>query len=432
MSAKEAIFISHKSPHDNYFAAWLASKLKLIGYDVWIEIDELQSGDAFWPEIEVVIRNKAVKFLAIVSTSYLQNIADPISGIFKELSTADRVRDVKKFKVPIKIDNVNEDDFPAQLMGLNSIDFFDNWQNGLEKLLESFDKEKIPRQEKRDNPINFWLDAFKVKDIYTEDVEKLYTNWFPFQLPDKLYIHKPAVQSKLDLADISYPYLEYSDRHICFFPNKDYPQSITASLTSELNVSDILDKQVVPIDDFLVLNEPRKKIIELVNKVFGDFLFQSRLKKYDQSKGLVFYYSNIEENRKRVSLKAVGKTNVSVTGKTKDNRWSFAISSFAILYPFPCLRINSHIIFESQENVVLDTEEQHQLRRKFGFDWYNRDWLDTLLGMMIKVSGNTGDLKIRIPINSNEDLIVDAIPMSIETDFGYMEPEKEEKEDEND
>lgn len=428
MNAKETIFISHKSPIDNYFSAWLASKLKLLGYDVWIEIDELTSGDAFWPEIESVIRNKSVKFLAIISNDYLQNINDPISGIFKELSTADRVRDVKKLKVPIKIEDVNEDNFPAQLMGLNSIDFFNNWQNGLEKLLESFEKEKIPKQDQPNNPLTFWLDAFKVKDSYSNDSEKIYTNWFSFQLPDTIFIHKPNIKSKLDLADIVYPYIEYSDRHICFFPGSDYPEAVSATSSTELKIAELLEQSFVPIDDFLAINEPRKKIIELVNKTFCDFLYQLGLRKYDQSKSLVFYYPNNEENRKRVSLKIVGKTNVAVTGKTKENRWSFAISSFAILHPIPSIRVNSHIIFESQENEVLDTDEQHKLRRKFGFDWYNKDWLDTLIGMMLKISGNAELGKIEIPVSRNTHLRVDAIPISVDSNFGYSEPEKEQME----
>ena len=106
---------------------------------------------------------------------------------------------------------------------------------------------------------------------------------------------------------------------------------------------------------------------------------------------------------------------------------SFAISSFAVLHPNPYLRVNSHIIFESKESVVLDTEQQHQLRRKFGFDWYNKDWLDTLLGMMIKISGRE-DCKIVIPVSPKEDLLIAAIPISVQTDFGYLEPENEEKE----
>lgn len=428
MTDRESIFLSHKSPGDNYFAAWLASKLKLLGYTVWIELDELKSGDAFWPEIDSAIRTKTIKFLAIVSKSYLQTVNDPLSGVFKELSTADRVRDIKRFKAALKIDDVNEDDFPPQLMGLHTIDFYSNWQTGLERLLESFEKEKIPKQDVTDNPLNFWMDAFKIKDIQTNVGERIYTNWFPVELPDKLYIHKPIIKTKLDLADVIFPYTKYSDRHICFFPASDYPASINVSSTVELNVREILDEQVVAVDDFVALNQPRKKIIELLNKVFVDFLFESGLKKYEQSKGLVFYYSNYQDNGKRVSLKSVGKTNVSITGRTRENRWSFAISSFAILHPFPCIRINSHIIFESKEFVLLDTDEQSKLRRKYGFDWYNRDWLDTLLGMMIKISGNAGDSKIRMPISSSEKLIMDCLPFSVETDFGYVEPEKEEKE----
>ena len=427
MTSKETIFISHKSPQDNYFAAWLASKLKLLGYNVWIEIDELESGDAFWPQIDTAIRNETVKFLVIISKAYLEYINDPLSGIFKELSTADRVRDVKKLKVPIKIDDISEDDFPAQLMGLNSIDFFNNWQHGLQTMLESFEKEKIPKQEQIKNPLNFWLDAFKVKENLTQDAEKIYTNWFSFEMPETLYIHKPVVNSRLMLADVAYPFLEYSDRHICFFNSDEYPDSIEVTSTANFKISDLLEQNVLPIDDYLTLIEPRKKVIELLNKAFNDFLFQSGLKKYEQSKGVIFYYPSKDQHRKRISLKAVGKTNVAVTGVTKDKRWSFAISSFALLYPKPALRINSHIVFESKDNEVLDPDQQHELRRKFGFDWYNRDWLDTLLGMMFKISECSADAKIRIPVSSKSQVIIDAIPISIETDFGYIEPEKEQK-----
>ncbi|MFT3949136.1 MAG: toll/interleukin-1 receptor domain-containing protein [Agriterribacter sp.] len=122
----EKIFISHASPADNYFVAWLSSKLKLLGYDVWVKLDELKSGDAFWPEIENAIRNQSCKFLAIISNPYMEKIKDPISGVFKELSCADRIKDIKGFKTPVRIAAIDEDNFPVQLMGLNSIDFLDN------------------------------------------------------------------------------------------------------------------------------------------------------------------------------------------------------------------------------------------------------------------------------------------------------------------
>lgn len=421
---KEKIFISHAAPADNYFAAWLAAKLKLLGYDVWVELDELKFGDAFWPGIEDAIRNQSVKFLVVISKNYLEKVKDPFSGVFKELSCADRVK-IQNFKSPIRLDDVSYDDFPVQVMGLSGIDFHNNWGDGLDKLLASFKKEQIPCDiTKTENPLNFWLDAFKVKDVINQEEELIYTNWFAFNLPEKIYIHKPVVSSNLDLADIVYPYLEYNDRHICFFPKTDYPTAITCALSTELTISAILNEKQIPIDDFLVFNEPRKKIVELLNKVFKHHLIQNYLKHYQQANNEVFYYPSSPENRKRISLKSVNKTNVAITGKTGDNTWSFGISHYAVLYPFPYFKIGSHIIFQTSDLTVLDQEEQTTLRKTFGFDWYNRDWLDTLLGMMIKVSGQDKELLIKIPINGDAELKVSVIPHSYKTDFGYYEPSK--------
>lgn len=428
---KDKIFISHASPDDNYFAAWLASKLKLLGYDVWVELDELKSGDAFWPEIENAIRNQARKFLVIISNSYMDKIKDPVSGVFKELSCADRIKDVKNFKTPIRIHSINEDDFPVQLMGLNAVDFHENWQVGLDKLLESFEKEKIPKdQTKANNALNFWLDAFKIDSSVTNIPEIVYTNWFPFALPSKLYIHKPIIKNKIDLIDIPYSYLQYSDRHISFFSQADYPPSIECTSSVELSIDDILEKQVIPIDDALTLSEPRKKIVQLINRTVEDFFIQSRMKKYEQANTNVYYFQSNDVNRKRISLKEIGKNNIAIAGKTKGNYWSFGISSYAILYPERYLKINSHIIFENNEQIVYDSSEHHALRRKFAFDWYNKDWLDTLIGMTFKLSGTNEKKQILIPINKGENLIVEGMPYSIETDFGYQEPTNIEKDEE--
>lgn len=430
-TAPEKIFISHASPTDNYFVAWLSSKLKLLGYEVWVELDELKSGDAFWPEIESAIRNQSRKFLAVISDSYMEKIKNPVSGVFKELSCADRIKDIKGFKSPIRIAAIDEDNFPVQLMGLNSIDFLDNWQSGLDKLLESFEKEKISRNEQQNaSPLNFWLDAFKINGITNSIPEKIYTNWFPFELPTKLYIHKPFVQNKLDLLDIPYSFMEYNDRHLCFFPASNYPANIECSYSVELNIQEIISQQAIPIDDFLILSDPRKKIVQLINKTVSDFFIQAKMKRHEQANTSVFYFPSNTENRKRISLKSIGKTNVAVTGKNKSNFWSFGVSSYAILYPEPYLKINSHIIFENSQEVVFDQDEHHALRRKFAFDWYNKDWLDTLLGIMFKLTGNSEEKQINIPINNANYLVIKSIPLNMDSYFGYTEPESLEKDEE--
>ena len=281
----------------------------------------------------------------------------------------------------------------------------------------------------KENPLNFWLNSLKIENQLNSIPERIYTNWLNFEIPTKIYIHKPVIASNIDLVDIIYPYIEYSDRHICFFPKEDYPSSIEVANTCEFDVSNIIHEALVPVDDSLVFNLPRRKIVELINKTFSHHLIQQKLKKVDLSNSQLFYYPYNSVNAKRVSLKSIDKTNVSVTGRSKSNFWSFGVSHFAFLDPFPYIRINSHITFEDSEFNVLNDDDMHTMRRKYGFEWYNKDWLDTLQGFLIRLSDFDTGFKIRIPISASTVLNVNSIPINVESDFGYLEPEKKEKED---
>jgi hypothetical protein len=183
---KDTIFISHCTPDDNYFTIFLATRLKQLGYKVWVELDELRLGDAFWPEIEKAIRTQAKKVLFIVSKRYLERVNNSSSGIFKELSCADTIQDIPQFKCPLRLDDVSFSDFPATLLGLQSIDFHTNWQTGLVILLDTLQKENFPCDTAlQSDPVNFWLHSFRVRDILNQEEERIYTNWFPIQLPQR-------------------------------------------------------------------------------------------------------------------------------------------------------------------------------------------------------------------------------------------------------
>src|SRR5689334_19638503 len=95
---RNTIFISHATPEDNEFAIWLASKLELMGYKVWVDKTGLLGGEKFWEEIDNVIRNLAVKFLFVYSESIFlhDSFKTPIGGklkdgVYKEYSFAESV-----------------------------------------------------------------------------------------------------------------------------------------------------------------------------------------------------------------------------------------------------------------------------------------------------------------------------------------------------
>src|ERR1700722_16328988 len=82
---RDTVMISHANPEDNEFALWLSLQLAKDGYKVWCDLIDLIGGEQFWSDIEYVIRNRARKFVYILSrTSNESN-----RGFRKELHLAD-------------------------------------------------------------------------------------------------------------------------------------------------------------------------------------------------------------------------------------------------------------------------------------------------------------------------------------------------------
>lgn len=87
---RDTIFISHATPEDNEFTIWLASRLELLGYKVWIDKKELLGGEVYWDDIEDAIKNKAIKVLLVYSEniSDTKNVGQLKPGIQKEIDLA--------------------------------------------------------------------------------------------------------------------------------------------------------------------------------------------------------------------------------------------------------------------------------------------------------------------------------------------------------
>ena len=65
---KDQIFISHATPEDNEFTIWIASRLEMLGYKVWIDKKELLGGERFWPTIQI---KTSLSFHHIIRHLYL-------------------------------------------------------------------------------------------------------------------------------------------------------------------------------------------------------------------------------------------------------------------------------------------------------------------------------------------------------------------------
>src|SRR5690348_14626771 len=138
----DTIFISHANPENNYFAAWLASKLRLCGYKVWVDVSDVTPGKYFNRDYEITILNATVKFLAVITEEYITKAQKTDSGVMNEILAARTKKDVDDFIIPLRLGSISYDAFPVGIRGRDTVDFSANWAIGLKKLIEHFEKIK--------------------------------------------------------------------------------------------------------------------------------------------------------------------------------------------------------------------------------------------------------------------------------------------------
>src|SRR5437016_14564354 len=96
---RDTLLLSHANPEDNEFTLWLALQLANQGYRVWCDLTKLLGGEAFWDDVEEVIKNRAVKVLYVLS-----RISNAKDGPLKELHFAQGVAtkaNMKEVDVPL-------------------------------------------------------------------------------------------------------------------------------------------------------------------------------------------------------------------------------------------------------------------------------------------------------------------------------------------
>ncbi|MDF7819856.1 toll/interleukin-1 receptor domain-containing protein [Runella sp. MFBS21] len=428
MSIKNTIFISHAQPEDNYFCSWIASKLRLLGYNVWLELDDLNSGSTFNAKVESVIRNEACLCLAVVSNAYINKLKIAYSGVSNEANLMLQLaRGQEDFIIPFQISDFAVYNLPMQFAGIDTINFNDNWATGLEKLIKFLNKKNIQKVDKTDIILEEWYKSIKHKSTVKEREERYYTNWFPIYFPEKIYIHKPNVLDWKETYKIPYTFLRCKDRIIGFFSEEECKKYIDVFSSDTYEIQSFFsnfDLDLSETEDKLKL--PNKLLVNLVNKIFRNFLHSKNLSKYElSSKKEAFYFDSLPEESNRVSLKKYKKTNRTINGISNEYKWFFAISGFANLYPFPHILISSHLYFTKKNGELInDPDMMQSLRRSVPSGWYNRKWFETLLAMSLKVSEDNDFWEINV--GSSNLFKIASLPYEVVSPLGYIEPQNAE------
>jgi hypothetical protein len=424
------VFISHANPEENYFAAWLSSKLKIAGYDVWCDLKGLRGGHDFWKNIEKLIREKATVFLFVTSKLSIQK-----EGTLRELAIADRIRDRGDFIIPIRLDDLPYDQFPAELTRRIAIDFHDKWAKGLNDLLDDLKDKSVPKTGTFDTKdvLSHWHQGFSLKsDILVERNEPYLTNWFEIRPPQLVWIYDPKISSLNFLKTCNYSIYQEKKYLISFAcPNclKDYfdpAKNVTIDLYSYLSKTE----GSVEVFGNSIKNF-NQKVVSLLSHSMEMFLHKAGLKKYFLSGRHTVFYVPFEKRKTRVDLRKLFKTSIQLNGDFKGSSWHFGVEPGVFLRPTPAYFFTSHVIF-TKEGSPIPKREQHTLRRKIGKDWYNKKWSDLLTGLITFLLGNEETEYVTVPACCSQNIQMNKSPIILDCAQGFNEPTSEELESSSD
>ena len=386
---QDTIFISHATPSDNAFAVWLATKLELCGYKVWVDVNNLSPSVDFWNTIDNKIRNEAVKFIFVISHSSVDTNRD---GVQKELAVADKVkRKCPDFIVPVRIEDVNYNDLPIEILRLNAIDFCNDWAEGLNTLLKYLSDQNVIKPT-LSYESRYYIDRWstfqsKCRSQIIDDIDEYCSNLFPINLPPLVYIYKTNDVENL-LKERHIPMKKNKKVIITFACNKclrEWAQKELEFLS--LNTEDVIQNHTTP-KDYLgeEISNLSLYVISLINWSIGEMFFKHGMRRYktDSTKmSKNVYYFPYGTKSKRFPESRFKNLSGTYRG-TK--HWHFGLSGFYTQYPSQGVIFKWHLIFTSEEGKILSESLQIKARRSKGRLFFNKEWKELLQASMYYLS----------------------------------------------
>lgn len=450
---RDTIFISHATPEDNDFTIWLASRLKMLGYEVWIDKNGLIGGEKFWEDIDQVIRNKAVKILLVYSNNICQKdengqvIAGKLKdGIYKEFSLAESIGKQNKLSDFIILMNIDKATYNLFIGAdrLNQIPFYDSWGDGFKQLEKKLNQDQIPKSNITDGgEFGSWYEnQFLPSNGITSKYELYYSNWWAInKLPDYFYIYQFKTKGQVDAIvkqQHDYPagkntnhlssFHEYASFKIL---EKDVEVEIKPQKTHKIKVTDILigfDSKAFPTQ-----RDSENFFKQLLKNVFHTIMRNRGMFWYEMAnKQLAYFYTPANLTTLKVKFDypfretKSSKTKNLIGKYTTMGQWHFGMSVKPILSPILGFSLKNHIVFTEDGFKVWkdakgepDKAKIHSHRRSKGKRLFNEEWRDMQLAF---IHGLKKDDHIKVPLSA--DFLLE-MPTTTETywaDFGYYDP----------
>lgn len=419
---RDIVFISKATPEDNEFALWLAPKLEAVGYNVFADIINLQGGDRWRNEITDKLQNKTAKVLLVCKNSTLakEGVREEI-GIALDVSK--RIGD-RNFIIPIRLERYEK------LFGIGELQYIDferGWAQGLRDLLETLQRQKVPKS-KSENDITPSWEIFKGKSgiEILHEPESLTLNWLRIaEVPDQIYYYeidsdrnpKFAID---DFKKSKYPIIIHGKGIMTFRSLEelilDYGNYCKIELIHQI---DFMKFSKTGFDELGIRpKEANNYAVILMREAWEKFCRDKKLYQFKYSSQLGFHVdSKLVKLGKKIPWGIQGqKRSAMLRNVSKGSVWEFGITAIPSLFPFPHFKLKTRVLFSPSEDLennspYLESEKQHKLRRRICKGWRNKQWHSRIRAMLELLSRESAF--ITLELGDTAQMKVDAIPIFV-------------------
>lgn len=436
MPARRIVFISHANPEDNPATAWYATRLTLLGYEVWCDLKNTHGGESdFWLKVQKTIENDAVKFVFILSNASCD--WGRKKGVYKEVQTAENLR-IDNFIIPIRIEKLARS-LPI-LVSTNLYINGENWADGLRDLVERLKEDKVPTRTNIDfEKIGSWWPALSVEKIVRRDEpEELVSNILPIKaLPPKLHFVKVfsegnliAGWERLRVALPSQPaYYAHGDLIISFSDSFAFNERTSGLAFQTTCVLDSAKFLAEGHNNSGIAPEVAHNVVTyLVGQAWESFLTSKDLsaKRVSRSNRSLWYVRDglIPNNRVTITEPGKRKASISLVGTVehyrKQYRWHFGF------LPSVNLRVHGGIVlspkavislpYTAANNEIPVPVDDKKVLKALG--WWNKEWRQKLLALLTWLSADQPH--ITVPVG-DQKIVLSNFPHSLSTQRSFVE-----------
>jgi TIR domain len=441
--ARTVVFISKATPGDDEFTLWLAPRLEAAGYTVFADIVTLEPGDRWRKEITNTLQTRAVKMLLCC-----RNLTLARDNVQEEIGIAsDLVKELKdpRFIIPLRLEPYKK---VLGIGELQYIDFVRGWAYGLNKLLQTLKRQKVPldNTEIQINP-NWEIYRRRGAIPVKKEPERLTSNWLRIlEAPDVIrYFEPTGVVDRAALARLCaasrHPAEPQSQGFFSFGTEAEINEAFAYvgkfAVKHEADLLQFIAQDCAACD--LKQQDASNIVYSMFRKAWERFCRDRRLLEYKYSKTAGFHASkHTVKIGQKIPWRRQGEQRSSMLRNiARGYVWQFGVTGLPAFWPFPHFKLKSRVLFApvvgaEAGDPLDDAKKQHRLRRTVCKGWRNKQWQGRMLAFLEVLSGEAP--YISLPLGETAHVRLEASPLlftsPVRTDLPDKLTDEQEEEDE--